>query len=105
MAQQYVTSAGTLIIPGARATYSVQTANSGLATSGVIMLVGEAESGPSFYEETDLATNAFGPNQLAQVVAKYKSGPLVDAFRAASVPANDPDILGSPSSFIFVNQC
>lgn len=102
MAQSYVTDAGTLIIPGAYSTYRVETANGGLATSGVLMLVGEADAGPAYSEETDLESNAFGPDQYALVQAKYKSGPLVDAFRLASSPSNDPQIVGSPSRIILV---
>ena len=102
MAQSYVTDAGTLIIPGAYSQIKVQTANSGLATTGVLMLVGEADAGPRFSLEEDLELNAFGPDQLAAVVAKYKSGPLEDAFRAAAAPANDPNLAGSPSRLILV---
>lgn len=102
MAQSYVTDAGTLIIPGAYSQIKVQTANSGLATTGVLMLVGEANTGPRFSLEEDLELNAFGPDQLAAVVAKYGSGPLVDAFRAASAPANDPNLAGAPNRLILV---
>lgn len=102
MAQSYVTDAGTLIKPGAYSQIKVQTANSGLATTGVMMLIGEADAGPRFSLEEDLELNAFGPDQLAAVVAKYKSGTLVDAFRAAAQPANDPNLAGSPSRLILV---
>ena len=102
MAQSYTTSAGTLIIPGAYSSIQVQTANSGLATTGVLMLIGEADAGPRFSAEADLELNAFGPDQLAAVVSKYKSGPLVDAFRSAAAPANDPNITGSPNRFILI---
>lgn len=102
MAKQFVTDAGTLYIPGAYSKYTVQNSVSGLATTGVLMLVGEADAGPRFSAEADLEENAFGPDQLADVVAKYKSGPLVDAFRAATAPANDPDIVGAFSAAILV---
>lgn len=102
MAQSYVTDAGTLIIPSAVASIKVQTSPSGLATTGVLMLVGEADGGPDFSAEEDLGSNGFGPDQLAAVITKYQSGPLVDACRAASVPANDPNILGAPSRMILV---
>lgn len=95
MAQSYVTDAGTLIIPSASVQYKVETANSGLGTTGVLMLVGEADSGPDWSLETTLSENSFGADQLAAVVSKYGSGPLVDAFRAATAPANDPNITGS----------
>ena len=102
MAQSYVTDAGTLIIPGAYSSIKVETSTSGLATTGVLMLVGEADAGPRFDLEESLQDNSFGPDQLAQVVAKYRSGHLVDAFRAASAPANDPNIAGSPNRIILV---
>ena len=102
MAQSYVTDAGTLIIPGAYSSIKVQTANSGLAATGILMLIGEADAGPRFNSEADLETNSFGPDQLAAVVSKYKSGPLVDAFRNAAAPANDPNIVGSPNRFVLV---
>jgi hypothetical protein len=102
MAQSYVTEAGTLIIPGSVASIKVETSNSGLSTTGVLMLVGEADGGPRFNEEDDLQANAFGPDQLAAVIAKYQGGPLVDAFRTAASPANDPNIVGSPSRMIIV---
>lgn len=102
MAQSYVTDAGTLIIPGAYSSIKVETSAAGLATTGVLMLVGEADAGPRFDLEENLQDNSFGPDQLAQVVAKYRSGSLVDAFRAASTPANDPNIVGAPTRIILV---
>lgn len=102
MAQSFVTDAGTLIIPGAYSSIRVQSANSGLAATGILMLVGEADAGPRFNAEADLESNAFGPDQLAAVVSKYKSGPLVDAFRNAAAPANSPDIAGAPNRFVLV---
>lgn len=95
MAKSLVTDAGTLFIPGAYAKYTVQSNPSNLATTGVLMLIGEADSGPDYTLESDLELNAFGPDQLADVITKYKSGPLVDAMRAAVSAANDPDIVGS----------
>lgn len=96
MAKQLATDAGTLRIPGAYPRYTVQTAPAGLATTGVLMLVGESDGGPQWSTELDLeATCSFGPDQLADVVAKFQSGPLVDAFRGALSASNDPDIIGS----------
>lgn len=102
MAQSYVTTEGTLIIPGAYPSVKVQGGNSGLATTGVLMLVGESDQGPDFSSESDLESNAFGPDQLADVIAKYGSGPLVDAFRAATAPSSDPGITGSFSRAVMV---
>lgn len=102
MAQSFVTDSGTLVIPQAAASIKVQQGSSGLSTTGVLMLVGEADAGPDYSLEDELGDNAFGADQLGDVLAKYKSGPLVDAFRVFSVPANDPDITGSPSRFVLV---
>ena len=95
MAKQYVTTKGTVKIPGAYPSYTVQSSPGGLSTTGVLMIVGEADAGAHWSAETDLENNAFGPDSLAEVVAKYKSGPIVDAFRGAVSASNDPAIVGS----------
>lgn len=101
MAQSFVTDAGTLIIPGAYSQITVQTATGGVAASGILMLVGEADAGPRFSQESDLSQTAiYGPDQLADVVAKYKSGPIVDGFRNAISAANDPNLQGAPTAVI-----
>lgn len=103
MAQQYVTKLGTLTIPGAYSSYEVAPASAGLSTTGVVMLVGEANSGPSFSEETDISEACvFGPDQLGDVVAKYGSGNLVDAFSTATAPSTDPEIQGAPSRLVLI---
>jgi hypothetical protein len=102
MAQSFATSQGNLIIPGAYASVSVLTQPSGLATSGIVMLVGEADQGPDYTLESDLTLNVFGPDQAGAVLAKYKSGPLVDAFLSGAAPSSDPEIQNSPAGFILV---
>jgi hypothetical protein len=71
-----------------------------LATSGVLVIMGEADQGPDFTAETDLGQNAFGPNSEAEFVAKYGTGNLVKAYRGAVAAANDPDIKGAFTSII-----
>lgn len=97
MAQQFVTTSGTLVIPGSYSSYEVAQQNSGAAQTGVIMLLGESEAGPDHTLEDDIALNGYGPDQEAAVIAKYKSGPLVDAFRAVVAAANDAQVQGAPS--------
>jgi hypothetical protein len=80
----------------------VQTTPSGLATTGVIALIGESNQGPDFTLEQDLQLNAFGPDSFASVAAKYGSGPLVDGFRAMCAPSKDPGITGAPQAIIIV---
>lgn len=105
MAQSYVGSDGTQVVPGATASFSVKSSAGGIATSGVLMLVGEADAGPDWSLETiaNLKTG-FGPNSEQAVVAKYQSGPLVEAYRAASQPLADNDITGAPSKLILIKS-
>jgi hypothetical protein len=101
MAQKFSNSDGTLVIPTATAAFQVARQNSGLGTSGVVAIVGEADMGLAYDEEADIEDGAtFGPDQVTAVVAKYGSGPLVDAFKAAAQPANDPNITGAPNRII-----
>lgn len=102
MAQSKQTTFGNLIAPGAYWQYSVESNASGLATNGVLMLVGEADAGPDFSLEEDLNANQFGPTQLSDVKAKYKTGTLVDVFAAICAPANDVNIQGSFNKCILV---
>jgi hypothetical protein len=102
MAQSYQTDQGLLVEAGAYPDIKVQRNNSGLSTTGVLLLIGEAESGPAWTQETDLSENFFGPDKLSDVAAKYKSGNLVDAFRAAVNPANDQNITGAPQGAFLI---
>jgi len=100
MALQYTTDSGqTLIVPGAYAETQVKATPSTVAANGIIFAVGEADSGPAYSEEADLSQNGFGPDQKAEVIAKYGSGQLVDAFTGAVSASNDPNIQGSFTRF------
>lgn len=103
MAQSYQTTSGNLIVPGSYPSIAVQANPGGLAASGVIVLVGEADQGPDYtIEGLNLKLNAFGPDQGAAVLAKYKSGNLVDAYNSVVSAANDPQLTGAPSKVILV---
>lgn len=102
MSQIYVDTDGTLVIPQAAAKWDTLPSNSGLATSGVVILVGEADMGPGASEETDLSAATFGPGQYSTVAQKYGSGNLVDAFRNAANPSRDPAVRGAPSQIICI---
>lgn len=102
MAQQLVTDQGIVFLPGAYPSIQVQKVNAGLATSGVIALVGEADAGPDWSLEPSLTTNFFGPDDFGAVQAKYKSGNLVEAYRAAINASSDPNITGSVASVYLV---
>jgi hypothetical protein len=107
MAQQYnLPSGGTLIVPDSSVTETVQNNPVGISLAGVLALVGEANSGPSFSQDiaagNALSQNFYGSNDLNRVIAKYGSGNLVDAFRAGCVPSASKRITGSPAGFILV---
>lgn len=101
MAQSYTDPiGGELVIPGAYPSITVAPAAAGLATTGILVLLGEADSGPSYSEETELADNIFGPDDIQSIIDKYKSGPIVDAARAAAGAAVDPEITAAFSGII-----
>lgn len=88
-------------VPGAYTNTQVISNASGLATSGVVLIMGESAGGPD-YSTVTLANNFFGPSALNTVRSIYTSGPIVDAFAALSASSNDPDITGAPSSIYIV---
>ena len=88
-------------VPGAYVNTTVISGASGLASSGVVLIMGEADGGPD-YTEVTLANNFYGPTALNQVRALYVGGPIVDAFAALSAPSNDPDIVGTASSIYII---
>jgi hypothetical protein len=88
-------------VPGAYVNTTVISNASGLASSGVVLIMGEAAGGPS-YSEVTLANNFFGPSAINQVRAIYTSGPIVDAFTALAAPSNDPDISGTATSIYII---
>ena len=97
MSQRIVNSWLNTNVPGAYVNTSIVSGASGLATSGVIVLMGEADGGPDF-SLVNLKDNHFSPSQFNKVKATYTSGPIVDAFMALAAPSNDPDIAGTASS-------
>jgi hypothetical protein len=98
MAQSYTTDSGiTLKIPGTYVEQQVRSNQGGVATAGIVTLIGEANEGPDYTQESDLDANLFSPSDIASVIVKYGSGRIVDAFRAIVAAANDPAIVGSVS--------
>src|ERR1035437_6846725 len=98
MAIQFTSqSSGTVTVPSAFTSLNIQTPVVGLSAAGIIALIGEAVSGPATSLSTeDITKNFYTPDQLGNVIAKYGSGNLVDAFRAAASASNDGAIAGSP---------
>ncbi len=102
MAQQLNTSFVSTVIPGAYVSTKVLTTPAGLAVSGVLTIVGEADMGPAFSEELDISENFFGPDDLGAIIAKYGGGRIVDAARIAATPMIDPEITGAPNAIYVV---
>lgn len=96
MAQSYTSTNGTVYIPGSYVESKVENQNSGFSTTGVVVLVGEADAGPDYTLEKDITANGFGPDDFGSVQAKYGSGQLVDAFKMCISPSSDPNLQGSP---------
>lgn len=94
MAQRLSTDFINTNIPGAYVKTTAISNPVGLASSGIVVIMGEADGGPS-YSQVVLKNNTFTPDQLDKVTQMYISGPIVDAFRALSAPSNDSDIVGS----------
>ena len=89
----YTTPSGVqLKIPGAYAEANVANTPAGSGTDGIVILLGEAETGPAAVEEADITLNSYGPDQKSDVIAKYKSGPIVDAFLGLVNASNDNQI-------------
>lgn len=97
MAVSLATENGVVYIPGAIASFKVASTPSGVATSGILVLMGESSQGPAASEETTLADAFYGPNQAGEVTAKYGEGAIVDAFNIACVPSSDDEITGAPA--------
>lgn len=100
MAQRVTTSFVNTNRPGSYFDVKVKSTPVGVASSGNIVIIGEAAGGAAVagIDPTNgdvLKDNFFTPDQLAQVTSKYISGPIVDAFRALSSPSSDSNISGS----------
>lgn len=99
MAQSFTTDEGiTLYEPGAYVATSVIAGQGGIAAAGVVTLISESEEGPHWSEEADVNDNEFGPDQLTDVIRKYGSGRIVDAFSACISANADPAIVGAVQS-------
>jgi hypothetical protein len=94
MAQRLTTSFINTVRPGSYFDLSVKSTPVGVASSGNIVIIGEADGGNSINEDT-LKDNYFTPDQADKVVKKYVSGPIVDAFRILASPSSDVNITGS----------
>jgi hypothetical protein len=101
MAQRLTTSAINTNIPSAYPFINVISSPVGVSSSGVLVIFGEADGGPS-YNQAALKNNFFTPNQLNKVKAQYLSGQIVDAFQQLAAPSSDADIVGSANRIYIV---
>jgi hypothetical protein len=92
------TAFGTIVIPGAYPRINVRTPATGLGAFGIVAIVGEADEGPGTGDTDageDIEDNFYTPTQIGNVIAKYGSGNIVEAFKALVAPSNDPLITGA----------
>lgn len=92
------TAFGTIVIPGAYPRINVRTPATGLGAFGIVAIVGEADSGPGTGDSStteNIEDNFYTPTQIGNVIAKYGSGNIVEAFKALAAPSNDPLITGA----------
>lgn len=68
------------------------------AETGVLFIIGEADAGPGGSDEGIQRYSAAALNQLK---AKYRSGPLVDAAKAAAAPSRTPGIGGAGTYLVW----
>lgn len=101
MPQRVTTSFINTNRPGAYFDVKVKSTPVGVASSGNIVIIGEA-SGGAKYSDENIKDNFFTPDQLDRVQAKYISGPIVDAFRALSAPSSDANITGSANRIFII---
>jgi hypothetical protein len=118
MAQTYNFDGTKLVIPGAYIKTKVLNENAGVAATGIIALIGEADSGPA-YSELKAAKNisgisgttlvdgsgsrvAFSPDEISLVQGMFGSGRLVDAFAALSAPFSGVNALTGTPSLVYV---
>ena len=65
-----------------------------LSPTGLVAIFGEADAGMPGADEVSIANNVFSPEQLPQIKAKYRSGPIVDACNFLFAPGADGAIPG-----------
>ena len=94
MAQRLTTSFVNTVTPGAYPNVSVKSVPVGVGNTGIVAIIGEAAGGAAFGDE-DIKENFFTPDQADRVIAKYVSGPIVDAMQALASPSADANIVGS----------
>ena len=101
MSQLFISDKVVTRIPSVLPDVTVQTTPSSGGTIGIVAIVGEADGGAPFGGE-NIEENFFTIDQIDRIKAKYISGPIVDAARALSAPANDVNIAGSVSRIYIV---
>ena len=101
MSQRLTNSFINTNVPGSYFDAKVKSTPVGVASSGNIVIIGEATGGAKYTDEV-LKDNWFTPDQLDKVIKKYISGPIVEGFRAVSSPSADADITGSANRIYIV---
>lgn len=101
MSQRLSTTFVNTNVPGTYVNYNVITQPTGVSSSGIVVIMGEADGGPS-YEQISITKSLYTPDQLSRVTSTFTSGQIVDAFQALTSPSNDTSISGTASAIYVV---
>lgn len=101
MSQRVVTSFVNTNIPGAYADVNVKSNPVGLAASGNIVIIGEADGGDS-YQNVALKNTFYTPDQADKAEKDFIAGPIVDAVRGIAAASADADITSSANRIYVV---
>jgi hypothetical protein len=93
----------TIYKPGAYSKVSIDLGGGfPLSPTGIVAIFGEAEAGTPGASEVSISDNVFSPDQLPEIRAKYRSGPLVDAAAMLFAPGSDGAIpSGAQAVYIY----
>jgi len=100
MSQRLSTTFVNTNVPGAYVNYSVISQPVGISSSGIVVIMGEADGGPS-YEQVSAKNSVYTPDQFDKILQTFTDGQLVDAFQALTAPSNDANINGT-ATLIYV---
>lgn len=85
----------TIYRPGAYSKVSIDLGGGfPLSPTGLIAILGEADSGTPGASESDISTVVFSPDQLPTIKQRYRSGPIVDACNFLFAPGSDGALPG-----------
>lgn len=86
--------------PGAYSQTQILDSGVNAPALGIVALIGEADEGIPFSQETGLSAVTYGPDEMQAIMDKYGSGELVDAAKLAISPS--PQIPGGAQQLLLL---